>query len=329
MLKIKHQVFISSTFTDLKEERKEILNAIVSLDCIPSGMEFFPAASIEQFGFIKRIIDDSDYYVLIIGGRYGSISSDGISFTEKEYDYAVEKNIPILCFLRESIDDLPLSKVDREIEKSEKLERFREKVSKNRLVKLWNHPKELAGQVISALANEKKQNPTQGWVKGFDISRIEELEKENNKLLREIMILKDSLSELEKLKVQKYYLSSGYHYTEILDILERQKIIVPMGTLNVKENIEFSLLDIFISLAEKLLLGVWNRTDTPKDELYIFFKVCPSLSYLNLVNKLHPNAGIAQKFELSEDGKKFISLYNLNYTGKENNYGYRKNASCC
>ena len=60
----------------------------------PSHVEFFPAADEEQWEFIKRVIDDCDYYVLIIGGRYGSLTPDGISYTEQEYDYAMSIGLP-------------------------------------------------------------------------------------------------------------------------------------------------------------------------------------------------------------------------------------------
>lgn len=250
--------------------------------------------------------------MLIIAGRYGSISPDGISYTEKEYDYAIEKGIPVLCFLRENIDELSVSKVDREIEKSEKLELFRQKVSDGRLVKFWKHPKELAGQVISALANAKKQNPTQGWVKGLDIKRSEELEKENNKLLREIMILKDSLSEIEKLKVQKYYLSSGYHYSEIYEILNNKMIDVPAGKLNVQKNINVPILNVLRVYKDTLLEGVWNSQASSQDEIFIYFNICPELVYLNLLNKHTHGSGTAQKYELSDDGKKFLTLLEMN-----------------
>jgi hypothetical protein len=40
---------------------------------------------------IKRWIDDSDIYMLILVGRYGSIEkTTSFSYTELEYDYAVE-----------------------------------------------------------------------------------------------------------------------------------------------------------------------------------------------------------------------------------------------
>lgn len=95
----KYQVFISSTFSDLIEERKKIQEILLMADCIPAGMEAFVATNEEQFNVIKKVIDLCDYYVLIVGGRYGSVNeSTGLSYTEMEYDYAVENNIPVLVF---------------------------------------------------------------------------------------------------------------------------------------------------------------------------------------------------------------------------------------
>jgi hypothetical protein len=85
----RYQIFISSTFTDLQEERAKVQQAVMELECIPAGMEAFPAIDEEQFEFIKKVIDDCDYYLLVIGGRYGSVSEEaGLSYTEMEYDYA-------------------------------------------------------------------------------------------------------------------------------------------------------------------------------------------------------------------------------------------------
>ena len=63
----KYQVYISSTYTDLIEERKKILEVLLMADCIPAGMEAFVATDNEQFEVIKKVIDLCDYYVLIIG----------------------------------------------------------------------------------------------------------------------------------------------------------------------------------------------------------------------------------------------------------------------
>ncbi len=82
------------------------------MDCFPAGMESFPANDNEQLEFIKTIIKDCDYYVLIIGGRYGSLTSDGISYTEAEYNYAKELKIPVIAFIHKEPDNLPVNKSD-------------------------------------------------------------------------------------------------------------------------------------------------------------------------------------------------------------------------
>lgn len=123
----RYQVFVSSTFTDLKEERKAIIECLLNAKYIPAGMEMFAASNDEQFKYIKKIIDTCDYYVLIVGARYGSINpSTGKSFTEQEYDYAVEKGIPVLAFLHDNPYNLSVEK--RDDENRELLERFRNKV---------------------------------------------------------------------------------------------------------------------------------------------------------------------------------------------------------
>ncbi len=48
---------------------------------------------------LKEVIDSCDYYVVIVGGRYGSVTVEGVSFTEKEYDHAVEEGLPVLGFV--------------------------------------------------------------------------------------------------------------------------------------------------------------------------------------------------------------------------------------
>ncbi|GHT67957.1 hypothetical protein FACS1894110_14460 [Spirochaetia bacterium] len=89
--KKKLQVFISSTYKDLKEERQAAVEAILQAGHIPAGMELFKAGK-KQMETIKQWIDDSDVYLLILGGRYGSIDEEtGKSYTELEYRYAIEE----------------------------------------------------------------------------------------------------------------------------------------------------------------------------------------------------------------------------------------------
>jgi hypothetical protein len=63
------QVFVSSTFIDLRDERQAAVEAILSAGHIPAGMELFAAGDESQMEVIKGWIDQSDVYLLILGGR--------------------------------------------------------------------------------------------------------------------------------------------------------------------------------------------------------------------------------------------------------------------
>lgn len=162
----RHQVFISSTFSDLKDERAEIIQALLELDCIPAGMELFPATNNQAWDLIKGVIDDSDYYCLVLAGRYGSTDEDGISFTEREYDYALLQKKPIMAFIHGDTENLPASKCERTENGKQKLENFRKKVELAHHRKVWTSAAELGGLVSRSLVNMRKSNPAEGWVRG-------------------------------------------------------------------------------------------------------------------------------------------------------------------
>ena len=110
----KYQIFISSTYKDLKEARGTVIDAVLSMYHFPVGMEMFGADDDDQWTVIQALINQSDYYIIIIGHRYGSTTSDGISFTEKEYDYATAQGIPVLAFIMNN--GLALTEDQRETE---------------------------------------------------------------------------------------------------------------------------------------------------------------------------------------------------------------------
>ncbi|WP_171011993.1 DUF4062 domain-containing protein [Hathewaya histolytica] len=196
----RYQVFISSTFVDLKEEREEVMKAILSLDCFPAGMELFPASNQSQFDYIKRIIDKSDYYILIIAGRYGTEDTDCIGFTEKEYDYARSKGIPVYSFIYKNIDRIERGKTDKSEVKLKKLKSFIEKVSKDKMCSYWENKDQLSNGVEKSLRKGFKDDPRNGWIKGHlsNINNdIENIKKENEKLQKLVQELKAKISEDE------------------------------------------------------------------------------------------------------------------------------------
>ncbi|MGI2952978.1 DUF4062 domain-containing protein [Vibrio alginolyticus] len=196
----RYQVFVSSTYVDLKEERQSVLQTLMEMDCIPAGMELFPAADQEQWEFIKRIIDDCDYYLLIIGGRYGSVADDGLSYTEKEFDYAVSKGVKVIALLHQDPDDLPRSKSEVEEAKYQKLQKFREKVSDGRLVRYWKDASQLPGEVSLSLNKSIKMFPAVGWVRADSAAsqellvELNDVRKENETLKAKILTLDEGAS---------------------------------------------------------------------------------------------------------------------------------------
>ena len=127
----KFSIFISSTYEDLKEERQALVGVALENNFIPVGMEQFHAAPTSQWNVITKMIDECDFYLLVIGGRYGSIDEEtDISYTEKEYNYAKNKGLPVLVLIKESsaiTDDKKDTGSDRYV-KIKKLDEFRERV---------------------------------------------------------------------------------------------------------------------------------------------------------------------------------------------------------
>jgi hypothetical protein len=190
-----YQVFVSSTFADLKEERREVSNVLAKAGYVVAGMELFPATDEEQLEYIRRVIDRSDYYVVIVGGRYGSSADNTGSFTEKEYDYARARGIPVLAFLHENPRKIAVEKTDEDPAKAALLEQFRKKLSTGRLVKFWNDPKDLCTEVVIAVTNEVNLKPGIGWVRGdqtIDPKVLQESERlriENEELRKKLAAL--------------------------------------------------------------------------------------------------------------------------------------------
>ena len=186
----RYQVFISSTFRDLVQERQEVLKAVLEIDHMPAGMELFPAADDAAWQLIKDVIDGSDYYVVIIGGRYGSLDDTGIGYTEKEYDYAVSQKKPVVPLLHENPDNLPRDKTETDKESWEKLKKFRQRVEEKHTCAYWTTADDLKAKVIVGLTSAIKRHPATGWV------RADKVPAEST--VTEILKLRNRIAELER-----------------------------------------------------------------------------------------------------------------------------------
>lgn len=204
----KYTVFISSTFEDLQEERKEVSQVLMEFNCIPVGMELFPASNEDQWSFIRKVISECDYYIVIIAGRYGSCSDSGLSYTEMEYRFALETGKPILAFLNKNLKAIPSGKVEEDPVNKGRLEEFRKMVQK-KLCKYYSTPHELGSVVLRSINELINRYPSIGWVRG-DIASDQEMALEILKVKNENEKLKERLiSESKKEIVDTKELSNG------------------------------------------------------------------------------------------------------------------------
>lgn len=267
----RYQIFISSTFADLEEERKGVMQAVIGLNCFPAGMEMFPASNKEQFQYIQSVIDESDYYIIIVAGKYGSIAEDGISYTEKEFDYARGKGIPILAFVKKDIETLPAEKVERDKSSIKKLEKFRNKVLDGRLVKFWNNGDELKYELHSSLSHEMKINPRVGWIRGntsvdlelhTTIDRLrqenQQLKEDNNELLKHNIKIDEKNhniyeKEFEKKLKARFEVPLYEYVNDSVETLREENISI----FDIFENVGFRIFHPFNRKDLRRLLDAW------------------------------------------------------------------------
>ena len=165
----KYQVFVSSTYEDLRDERLAAINTLLDNNCIPVGMEQFPASGLGIMEYIQKVLINCDYYILILAGRYGSVDVDGIGFTEKEFDYAKAQSIPTLVFCNKNIDNLPLAKSEKSDSERELLAKFREKAKKGTLISYYYYSaSDLSSKIATAINRAKEDTPRPGWIRALD-----------------------------------------------------------------------------------------------------------------------------------------------------------------
>ncbi len=263
----KYQVFVSSTYVDLVDERQQIIKACLEMGHIPVGMEMFSAADEEQWKIIQRQIDEIDYYVILIAHRYGSTTSEGISYTEKEYDYATSIGIPVLGFVIDDSAAWPANKVDADENDKIALISFKEKV-KSKLVNFWSNKDELHAKFSIALMKATVNNPRSGWVKSEE-SIGTDIMKELSRLSSENATLRN---ENEAYKAKK--LNNEDKSKKVIKVLEKNKKKLSIwleggSSWDDHDPIDVSLLDIFQSIAPNLLNENHNKEIASDIALYL------------------------------------------------------------
>jgi hypothetical protein len=316
-LKRKLQIFISSTYSDLLEERQAAVGAILKSGHIPAGMELFTSGDRSQMATIKEWIDESDVYMLILGGRYGSIEkSSGISYTELEYDYAQQQGKPSFAVV---ITEVALERKIRangtsfgEKENPKELALFRQKVLNN-ISSFFDDHKDIKLCVHESLADFAGKRNLKGWVSADEVVDTKPLFEEIKKLSEENKELRETVSNLErKTPMPINGNETNNKFIELKKILRAIDIKIPANLADGKEA-NRDLLSIFFNNKEVLINGVTNSLNSSDVETFFYLNVCPKLQVHGLtINEKVPSARYRRSC-VSAAGNMFLAYLERSY----------------
>jgi hypothetical protein len=246
-MKKKLQVFVSSTYTDLLAERQAVVEAILRAGHIPAGMELFAAGNESQLETIRRWIDDSDVFMLILGGRYGSIEpTSSKSYTELEYEYAIEKEKQFFAaIIKESyLEEKVKADGPDAVEKLNGLllKTFREKVT-SKTSQFFGDLNELKVIVFQCLADNERYKELPGWIRGSDaidpkaiLEEVERLQSENELLRKQVEKFESLQIALASSRQKKLVASLSHDAKALLSILkDGSSISLVMDTVHIHD----------------------------------------------------------------------------------------------
>ena len=283
----KLQVFVSSTYADLREERQAAVEAILSSGNIPAGMELFCVDDKLQMTIIERWIDESDVYLLILGGRYGTVEAKtGKSYTHLEYEYALAKGKPLFAAvinddaLRSRVTSIGVSAIEQEY--CEEYIIFKSTVLNNPL-KFWDTKKDIKIAIHETLAEFRYRKELVGWIRGDNNINSRILAEEIARLTKENSELRNKNTVKENIDTSSYA-NLTYYQLEVL--LKREKVEI--------DGMELDLFHYLLMIGNELV----NAYD-PGDKV----KIISKLKLYKLVK--HKAFGI---YIFTEDGHNFYLM---------------------
>ena len=301
----KFSIFISSTYEDLKKERQALIGVALENNFIPVGMEQFHAAPTSQWNVITKMIDECDFYLLVIGGRYGSIDEEaGISYTEKEYNYAKDKRLPVLVLIKEpsAIVESEKDAGEDKYDKMQRLDKFRERVKNDKnTVDFFTDLNNLmykASSTFSKAINYADDNA--GWVRYRDIVDIINEEAEGrNKINAEVVEHQQNM--LEDMK--KMFSQFGSRLAE----LENNKLTwgeIPTVTnedINKLFRVENETLNIGKPKGDKPIIGQDDVGNIPVESAFLLVYAADGDGQIIKIQTLDSPT------QIFTSGKKFMS----------------------
>lgn len=303
-IKRKYQVFVSSTYTDLIEERQAAVAAILKAGHIPAGMELFTAGNKSQMKVIERWIDESDIYMLILGVRYGSIEPvSGKSYTQLEFEYAVSKKKPFFAVVlsEEGLRTKSASLADpQERASGQRYNDFRTRVLEQ-MCSFFSDAKDIRPHVLESLASIIDDNELDGWVSARDAFAPAEVVDELARLTKENATLRKRLDAASQTGER---LSNGTTVREMVAMLRSELVTFPKVMTPNKKDVTMPLADAFLANGAMLASGV----DSGSANISSFRYLASPLAAHGLMEfgKV-PTKALYRILVLSADGRKVLA----------------------
>jgi hypothetical protein len=311
-MKKKLQIFISSTFSDLQVERQSAVEAVLRAGHIPAGMELFSAGNESQLEIIKRWIDESDVYMLILGGRYGSIESkSGLSYTEIEYNYALEKGKPVFAIvvsedlLQEKVKKFGTEVIERKA--VDKYDKFKENVL-SKICRFFNDNTEIKLSVFESLLDIQARFQLQGWVRAEEIpdlsillQQIADLKKENDSFRKQAAIK-------EKTNAPSF---GALSFEDLSQLLSHKIVKIPAAVSNSAKDSQMSYLELLLANAGTFNSGIDSMSVGAAGPF--MYKVASELMVFGLIDQTSVKRGqiTSSVLKTSNEGKRFIAEFEV------------------
>ncbi|WP_338721893.1 DUF4062 domain-containing protein [Devosia sp. XK-2] len=306
----KLQVFVSSTFTDLRDERQAAVEAILKSGHIPAGMELFTSGDQSQMDVIKKWIDESDVYLLILGGRYGSIEdSTQISYTELEYNYALDKNVPLFSlvlserWVEEKVKLQGLSMTEGVAPL--KLKAFREKVL-TKLSAFVDDEKDIKLSVYESLADFADDARVIGWVRADTAGDITKLNTEISALREENSALQKRLEEVNGEKINSSSKAMEEQDAILKKILSSIKLTVPAEAAGGK-SFDTNAYKCAYDNRDAIITGVFNEYGMHEGARFLYFTLLPKLQAHGLADNERIPGKPYRRYFLNKEGQSFFA----------------------
>lgn len=304
----KLQVFVSSTYTDLIEERQAAVEAILDAGHIPAGMELFKAGNESQLKTIYKWIDESDVYMLILGGRYGSIEEkSGKSYTQLEYEYAISRDIPVFAvvlsesFLTNKINILGLNNTIEQ-NASNKYQAFKSLVM-SKIVREVDDCKDIKLSIHTTINEFMYTYDFIGWMRSKPKNHLSYMPANYETLIQENETLKQQLNEVKNPKANVPYNIDEIYLLKLIDIFQNKTFeTLYSHSTNIRRNI--NAIDEFIEYYDRFCKGI-EKPNRLQNTLYvqpIYYEICPYFENFNLLKNKKGT------YIITDLGKSFYSL---------------------